>query len=931
MDEKENTRELVVVDVKRYKKVKKALEASEERYRQLFENVPIGIYRTTPDGRIIDSNPALVKMLGYESFAELAGRNLEKDFSDAGYIRSNFIKALKRDGEVIGLESIWSRKDGSHIHVRENAKLIHGEGGNIFFEGTVEDITLNVLAAEAESIRTQQLEILNYIIANGNMAESLPEMLEVILHCVNEALGFDTAAVFLYDAETKRMDLAAARGGKKNRKLDKKYTAIDSMPFAKVLRGEPVFVDHLMENLPDLAKQWGWRAAGSIPLVAKGRVIGALNAASSRRSAFSAEEKNILELIGKEAGTLVSKMQTETALRESEKYYRTLIDTSPDIIFVLDFHGTMLMVNQRFLQIGGYFYDEVVGHNVLEFAQGVDAAAFKAGIIYFLKSVKLGSLEYPVKKKDGTLFPMEMALTLLTDEKGKFSGIMGVGRDISERKRAEEQLRFLGSVTENTSEAIIVTDIDFHITYINKVAEKFFGYRLDELNGKTPGFFNIESEAAQIQENLYKIVALGKTYIGESLNRRKDGSTFCCEYKVMPLKDSEGRIYAYSSVQRDISERKRSEAVLRQSEDTFRRTFEAIPDPAYVWSLHEDGRLLLSKYNQAAEQITRGGIKNYLGVEAENLFTENPDFIQKIRLAMEKGQRQYSEVNYRYQSTGASKWLQVDYVKTADDGVMVITKDVSERKEAEAKLLAYQEQLRALTSEIMLVEERERRRIACELHDQIGQNLALCKLKVAALENNPGHDDLRNELSMVRRLLEVSIQDARSLIFDLSPPVLYELGLAAALEWLAERMQEQFHIPVEFESRLKVLELQSDRQVILFQVVRELLINVGKHSRANQAKLILSQAGALLKIQVNDDGAGFDASAVFAPREQHGGFGFFSIRERLNYVGGKLDIKSRPGQGSQIVLTVPLPAQPIGWRPPVELPDGAAAAAKEKS
>ena len=128
----------------------------------------------------------------------------------------------------------------------------------------------------------------------------------------------------------------------------------------------------------------------------------------------------------------------------------------------------------------------------------------------------------------------------------------------------------------------------------------------------------------------------------------------------------------------------------------------------------------------------------------------------------------------------------VDYVQTADDTVLVITSDISERKEAEAKLLAYQEQLRALTSELGLIEERERRRIASELHDQIGQNLALCKLKVTALEKTAADEEMKGELSAVRRLLECSIQDARSLIFDLSPPVLYELGFQAALEWLAE-------------------------------------------------------------------------------------------------------------------------------------------------
>jgi signal transduction histidine kinase len=385
---------------------------------------------------------------------------------------------------------------------------------------------------------------------------------------------------------------------------------------------------------------------------------------------------------------------------------------------------------------------------------------------------------------------------------------------------------------------------------------------------------------------------------------------------VSPIRDTTGELVGFASIARDISERKRNEEVLRQSEEAFRRTFEAIPDPAYIWMRQADGRLLLDKYNQAAVKITKGGIKNYLGIDAEKLFAGEPDFVAKIRLTLDKGGRQSSEVLYEYQSTQQSKWLQVDYVKTAESSVMVITKDISERKEAESKLMAYQKQLQALTSEMMLVEERERRRIASELHDQIGQNLALCKLKVAALEQNLNDKALKGDLTVVRRLLEVSIQDARSLIFDLSPPVLYELGFSAALEWLAERLQEQFRIPIEFESRLKDPELKSDQQVILFQVARELLMNVGKHSRASQAKIILAREGPFLKLQVNDDGVGFDAARVFAPREPDGGFGLFSMRERLNYLGGGLDVKSKRGQGSQITVKLSLPV--------------AAGAAKEK-
>jgi PAS domain S-box-containing protein len=785
MDEKESTRELVVVDVKRYKKVKKALAESEERYRQLFENVPIGIYRTTPDGRIVDSNPALVKMLGYDAFAELAQRNLEKEYSNAGSKRADFIRLLEREGEVRGLEAVWKRKDGSAIQVRENAKLVRSEEGQVFFEGTVEDITQSKLAEEAQRIRTQQIEILNCIISQGNLAESLAALLEVILDCVTQPLDFDTAGIFMYDHESKTVRLLARRGAPNQFALEEKYMSIDHLPFFRVLqRGQSVFLDDVRKNQPDFFKKWGWRMAGSVPLVSKGRVVGALNVASRQRTAFSPEEKNILELIGKEAGTLVSKLQTEAALRESEKYYRTLIDTTPDIIVAMDLESRIITVNQQFLKTGGYFYDEVIGKSTYDFVDGLDRLLLEKRTAKFIKNKKASGSEYQFRKKDGQAIPLEVSASVLLDDGGKAMGIIAIGRDISERKRSEEELRL--------------------------------------------------------------------------------------------------------------------------REETFRSTFQAIPDPAYIWTRQADGRIILSNANRAADRITQDKIRDYFGIEDEKLFADQPSFTENIRRAMKGGESLNSETKYTYHSTGESKWLVVDYVRTAEDNVLVITKDVSERKEAEVKLLAYQEQLRALTSELFLIEEKERRRIASELHDQIGQNLALCKLKVAALEKDITRSQVKSELSAVRRLLECSIQDARSLIFDLSPPVLYELGFQAALEWLAERIEEQYHVPVEFENRSGEEVLGSDFQVILFQVVRELLVNVGKHSQASQAKVILSREEKFLRIQVNDDGVGFDASQIYDSKGRQGSYGFFRMRERLNYMGGALEVKSKPGQGSQIVLSVPL-------------------------
>ncbi|MBU7035468.1 MAG: PAS domain S-box protein [Theionarchaea archaeon] len=143
-DEKGNVAyvQSVVRDMREKRKIEEALKRSERQYRDLFENAPIGIYRTTPDGRILMSNPTLVHLLGYTTFQELTARNLEEEGFEAGYPRSVFKEFLERDGQIVGLESAWTRKDGSVVFLRENAKAIRDEGGTVlYYEGTVEDIT----------------------------------------------------------------------------------------------------------------------------------------------------------------------------------------------------------------------------------------------------------------------------------------------------------------------------------------------------------------------------------------------------------------------------------------------------------------------------------------------------------------------------------------------------------------------------------------------------------------------------------------------------------------------------------------------------------------------------------------------------------------------------------------------------------------------
>jgi PAS domain S-box-containing protein len=660
MDEKENTRELIVVDGKRYKKLKKALIESEERYRQLFENVPIGIYRTTPDGRILNANPALVAMLGFTSFAELATKNVGKDFWAASYSRSAFFLQLERDGEIKGLESLWVKKDGTPIYVRENAKLTRSEDGQVLFEGTVEDITLSKLAEDAQKTRTKQLEMLNRLICSGNQADSLSELLDTILDQVTKLLGFEMAAIYLFAKDSQHMTIKAHKGVSKGFLRQAISISSADYPFSQVLTSrQSLFADHLSAAQPQLAKKWQWRAAACVPLVSKGLIIGTLNLASCQRAFFTDPEKEIMDLIGKEAGTLISKLQTEVALRESEQYYRLLIDTSPDLIAVTDLNANVQMVNQRFVSRSGYFLNEIIGKSSLNFLAESDQVLLKKNLKKFLKTKILPFTAYSFKKKNGDFIPVELSAALLLDAHGKPKGMIAYGRDISERKLAE------------------------------------------------------------------------------------------------------------------------------------------------------------------------------------------------------------------------------------------------------SKLLAYQEQLRALTSEMTLIEEKERRRIASALHDRIGQNLALCKIKVAAVKTNTAAAAVEVELNEIHRLLEQSIHDARTLICELSPPVLYELGFPDALEWLAERSQEQFHIPVEFSSKDFRNDLNIDQKVLLFQIVREMLINVGKHSQAARAWVILAAAKSFVTVEVKDNGIGFEVPQFLNQKNHGDAFGFFSVRERLNFLGGGMEIRSKPGHGTHIIISVP--------------------------
>lgn len=230
-----------------------------------------------------------------------------------------------------------------------------------------------------------------------------------------------------------------------------------------------------------------------------------------------------------------------------------------------------------------------------------------------------------------------------------------------------------------------------------------------------------------------------------------------------------------------------------------------------------------------------------------------------------------------------------------------LQRDIEARRAVEAELRAREGQLRALASELTLTEQRERRRIAELLHDHVGQALAMAKLRVQALHQQAPAAAQTEALAGVVVMLDQAIAQCRSLTFELSPPVLHELGLEAALEWLAETTRER-GLACEFHDDGRDKPLPEDVRVLLFSAARELLANVIKHARATRARLAIAREDDRVVVSVTDDGVGFTTPGAAGAS----GFGLFNIRERLGRLGGELAIETPPDGGARVTITLPL-------------------------
>ena len=239
---------------------------------------------------------------------------------------------------------------------------------------------------------------------------------------------------------------------------------------------------------------------------------------------------------------------------------------------------------------------------------------------------------------------------------------------------------------------------------------------------------------------------------------------------------------------------------------------------------------------------------------------------------------------------------------------VTVWRDISRRKQTEVAGLERQAQLRALAYEISVAEERERRRIAEGLHDEIGQALAIVKLKLGELAHSPGEPASPGLIEELRVVLDQAARATRSMTFELSPHVLHQLGLEAAVESLGKRLERVYGLRFRCERDAQPIALPEEMLVILFRVVRELLLNVHKHAQARNALTAVHRIADQVVVRVEDDGVGFAPGKLSPAFTPNGGFGLFSAAAQIQALGGHIEVDTTHRPGSRIVVSVPLPA-----------------------
>lgn len=661
----------------------------------------------------------------------------------------------------------------------------------------------------------------------------------------------------------------------------------------------------------------------------------------------------VAELVAHFNAMLETQAQAEEALHRSEARYRSLIELSPEAIYVVQEYKIVLVNAACARLFGATDPGQIIGKSPLEFTHP-DSLPLTQERIYQL--IELGQpvplVEQKIIRLDGTVIEAEVTAAPYDDQGVKATQV--ILHDITERKQMEAALyeahTLVQAIVEASPLAISAIDREGLVKLWNPAAERTFGWSQAEVMGRLSP--NVPAEAwPQVQAQLTEEFTGLQRSAWQVRRQHKDGSLLDIELWTAPLLNATGEITAVMGIMADITRRKQAEQVLHQQAERLKILNEISRDtlaqrsPAEIAEttlthlrqlLHvergtvalfneEAGEMIILAAQtkpgsafQAGRRLPYSALGEWLIPLRQSQVNMVEDILawsqpsELVTALVAEGVRSYISLpllaqgeligglNLGAYTPAAFTAEQVDIAREVADHLAVALRQARLFEQVQAG----QKRLEALSRQLLEAQETERRRLAYELHDEIGQTLTAIKLNLQVLQRQPHSSP--PPVSESIRMVEQAIEEVRDLSLNLRPSLLDDLGLAATLRWFLDRQAQRSGLNIQLRIDPPEMETPPHLNTVCFRVVQESLTNVVRHAQARQVWVELAARESELRLTIQDDGHGFALEESLKWAIQGVSVGLLGMQERVLLAGGRLEIDSAPGRGTAIRAWLPL-------------------------
>lgn len=607
--------------------------------------------------------------------------------------------------------------------------------------------------------------------------------------------------------------------------------------------------------------------------------------------------------------------RAQLELEAARDRYVDLYDFSPAGHLTLDTHGRIVEASLRAGMLLGINRKEMIGQSLARFIASDDQDIFHRHCQEVLKTGTRQICEVDLRKKVGTSSCVYLESLAVHDEPGHITHWRTALLDSTERKRAEEALRAseerFRAIISNSPTLVFLKDTGGRYLHVNRQFERAFHMTRAQVVGKTDEAIFVPEQAAMYRANDLKVLQAGVSLEFEEVAMHDDGPHTSIVSK-FPLYDGVGKLFALCGISTDITDRKRAEEALRQSEERYRGIFENAVEGIFQTTL--EGKYIA--VNPALAHMYGYDSPDHMMATITDIASQlyvDPGRRDEF-ICLMKAQEEVSGFEALvYRKDGRFIWI-AENVRTRRDqaGVLVgyegTVENITARKLAEERLRATLEQVRTLSGRLATVQEAERTRIARELHDELGVGLTCLKIDLSRLHTmvseGAGARVRKKAGAKIRSmvgLIDTTIASVQQLVTDLRPTVLDDLGLVAAIEWQCQDFQKRTGIPCTCVTSADDIAMEPERATAIFRICQEALTNTARHAQATAVTIKLESRSDTLQMVVADNGVGIPDTSV----SNRQSLGLLGMRERVALFGGEIRIQGNPGKGTTVTACLP--------------------------